>query len=152
MDLETLLRQLEVKLAVTLVGYMPHGDWRHFEWRATLTRGDRSHTTAYKTGVGHARTMPTRYRDDLPEFERKQRWLEDARAAVAPTAAHVVASLMSDASSGLDTFEGYCSDLGYDTDSRKALDTYLACQGALTAMRRMFGEHFDAVVEAARED
>lgn len=151
-DLQALLERLEVKLSVALVGYMPGGDWPHFEWRATLSRGDRSFTTAYKTGVGHVRPMPTRWLDNLPEHERPRRWLEDYRAPLAPTPASVAASLMSDAGAGLDTFAGYCSEFDLDTDSRRALDTYLACQAALTAMRRMFGEHFHAVADAAQAE
>ncbi len=40
----------------------------------------------------------------------------------------VVYSLAIDASCARDSFEDFCGNMGYDTDSRKALDTYLACQ------------------------
>jgi hypothetical protein len=39
-----------------------------------------------------------------------------------------------------DTFDEFCSDYGYDTDSRKALDTYQQVQKQAAAIRRMFTE------------
>lgn len=48
------------------------------------------------------------------------------RRAVPPTMYGVVTCLEKWPAS--DTFAGWCSDLGYSTDSRKALETYLAVQ------------------------
>lgn len=40
----------------------------------------------------------------------------------------LIEGLVSDCDSGCGTFSDFCSNLGYDEDSRKALDIYLACQ------------------------
>lgn len=37
-----------------------------------------------------------------------------------------------------DTFENFCEDFGYDTDSRKGLETYLAVQEEWNKVRRFF--------------
>jgi hypothetical protein len=37
-----------------------------------------------------------------------------------------------------DTFEDWCGTMGYDTDSRKALDNYLVCQKMARKIRRIF--------------
>lgn len=44
------------------------------------------------------------------------------------TAADVVCSVASDARYGRDGFEDFCSELGYDTDSRKAYATWEQCR------------------------
>lgn len=43
-----------------------------------------------------------------------------------------------ESSSGLMTFEEFCSEFGYDTDSRKAYKTYKACQTAAKKLERIY--------------
>lgn len=50
----------------------------------------------------------------------------------------VIAGQLRDAEYGSDTFPDFCASLGYDEDSRKALDIYLKCQAADAALRRGF--------------
>lgn len=50
----------------------------------------------------------------------------------------VIASVVRDAEFGEDTFDGFCDSLGYDTDSRSALETYLTCQARSTDLARGF--------------
>jgi hypothetical protein len=156
-DLDTLCETLGIKLDALLVGYMPDTDtpadkrWPHFAWRVTLTLGDRSHATDYKTGVGHVNPMPSRFMPNEAQPTREKWWRINHKGPKRPSAADIISALMSDASSGADTFEDFCSNLGYDTDSRRAMDTYLACQAASTAMRRLLGQHYTAVSEAAQE-
>lgn len=154
-ELAALLERLETTVTVAYLGYQLDKagpkPWPHFAWRVTVMRNGEGYSTDYRTGVAHAKPMPVRFRDDLPEHARLEAWRNDKRAPVWPSVADVVASLASDARSATDTFESFCSEMGYDTDSRRALDTYLACQGALNACRRLFREHFDAVVGSAAE-
>lgn len=129
MNLETLCAQLEISMT-----YVDHGikvekdmnrPWEHHAYTVKVTRGAESFETAYKQGMAH----------------------EDG-----PTLAAVLACLMSDASAGEGgSFEDFCGEFGYDTDSRRAEQTYNACRDTAAAMRRMLGEHFDAVATAARE-
>lgn len=49
----------------------------------------------------------------------------------------VLACLSSDISSD-GTFEDFCLNFGYDTDSRSALDLYLKCQELSSKLRRFF--------------
>lgn len=44
---------------------------------------------------------------------------------------------VSDAISGLDSFEDFCSNFGYDTDSRKAEKTWKACKRAAAKFQRI---------------
>lgn len=45
-----------------------------------------------------------------------------------PTAETVLESLVSDASCAQEDFEDFCSNFGYDVDSREAYKTWKACQ------------------------
>lgn len=45
---------------------------------------------------------------------------------------------VSDATSGLQGFEEFCSELGYDTDSRAAERTHKACQLAAKKLGRIY--------------
>lgn len=46
------------------------------------------------------------------------------------------------------TFEDFCGDFGYDTDSRRALDTYLAVQAEVANFARLCGPDTDMREEA----
>ena len=47
------------------------------------------------------------------------------------------------------SFEEFCGDYGYDTDSRKALETYIAVQKEWSDVQRMFGDCLDELQEIA---
>lgn len=72
-------------------------------------------------------------------------------AAIArPTAADVLACLMSDATSyeGAQGFEAWCADMDLDTDSRAALHTYEECGRLAVRLRAFLGEFFDEFANA----
>lgn len=52
-----------------------------------------------------------------------------------PAMAGVIWSVLMDSSACETAFDGWCLDLGYDTDSRKALEIYLACQNSYRKLR-----------------
>jgi hypothetical protein len=157
MRLQTKLDSLGVTLSLAFLGYQPEtakpkaDRWPHFAWRVTLQRGSESYSSDYRTGIGYAKPMPKGWRHSLPDREAKELWLKQPKNAIPPTSADIAYSLMSDAQFGSETFEDFCANCGYDTDSRKAFDTYLACQGALNGMRRLFREHFEAVADATQD-
>ena len=47
---------------------------------------------------------------------------------------------VSDAVSGLYSFEDFCSEFGYDTDSRKAEKIHRACQKSADKLKRLLGD------------
>jgi hypothetical protein len=57
---------------------------------------------------------------------------------ILPTAASVLYSLLLDGLSAEQTFSDWCCDFGYDTDSRKALNSYMTCQDTLGKLRKVF--------------
>lgn len=65
-----------------------------------------------------------------------------------PTAADVLSSITSDARAGEQSFEDFCGDFGYDTDSRKARATWKACEKMAPRVRKFLGDRFDEVANA----
>ena len=57
-----------------------------------------------------------------------------------PEVGRVLESLVMDAQAGLESFEDFCGDSGYDTDSRKAHGTWEACREIGTQLVNLFGE------------
>lgn len=86
-------------------------------WQYTLTRNGKAISGPY--------TMECGLRSKNGRFPTK------------PTLADILYSLQSDASVASESFDDFCGNCGYDTDSRKALETYLACQKSGTDLRSL---------------
>ena len=126
------------KPQVRLVSAVCHGEasepasfadgkpWKHDAWTVTLGCDGRTLTTPWKAGTGH-RSKGT-------------------RKPIAPKAEDVLASLIMDSESGNATFSEFCGNMGMDTDSRKALETYLACQKTGEDLRRLLGVNPAALI------
>lgn len=114
-------------------------NWTCDHWRILFTYDGRAFETSYKTGIGNRKLMPS------------ERHIYQGPSTVKIDPANVLNCLFSDASAALDTFEGWCSDIGYDTDSRKALDMYLACQKTSTDLRKLLGKDYAKIEEMVRE-
>lgn len=153
-------------------------DWPCIEYTLQLENDRRQviWTGEYRLGVGHVdpkryRTNTTISRASLEEtrlietwqskphaqFTNKQLWA-DAAAQIAkaqkvtPKLDDVMHSLLSDGSAFFDgqRFEDWASDLGYDSDSIKALKTFEACDKiGRDLARAMSRDQIDALREWA---
>ena len=63
-----------------------------------------------------------------------------------PSMCNILYSALSDADCAGSSFEDFCGNVGYETDSRKALDIYLECQEMGSKLKRS-GIPLDAVRE-----
>jgi hypothetical protein len=119
----------------------PSDDWdaSAFHWLVTLTYQGRTFTTSYKTGCGHVDKA-----SGMATLNQKH----DIKRVREPNAADVLSSLCSDAQAGAESHEDFCSNFGYDTDSRKALDIYLRCQAIGRDVRKLLGSDFEAFASA----
>lgn len=68
-----------------------------------------------------------------------------------PDAASVLSCLLSDASAGSETFEDWCANLGYDTDSRKAERIYKQCLEQTAKLKKLLGEDFEGFLYAEND-
>ncbi len=121
-DLEKLCQEKGVKCASKFIGENERDGWRCRSWRVTVRYHGRRLTTDFHQGMA---------------LERE------------PTAADVVSSLCSDAHTvDGQSFEDFCSDFGYDTDSRKAESIYKACRKMAPKVRRLLREDFETFANA----
>ncbi|CEF89634.1 hypothetical protein [Pseudomonas phage vB_PaeM_PAO1_Ab17] len=140
------LKSINVTLATVCRGERNSEGWVHDLWDVSLIRGDGRPgvlDTEFRTGVGHRRTtvpMPFDIRRLAPNILARVEWEKRYLKPVAPKAACILSNLILDCDVGGHTFEEFCCDLGYDTDSRKALDTYMACQETTSKLRRFFSQ------------
>lgn len=99
-----------------------------WHWRVSITFNERTVRTPYKCGSGHVTRKP---------FAGV-----DYYRPTPPKAADVLSNLISDAECSDQSFADFCAELGYDEDSRRALETYLACQNAGREVRRLLGARY----------
>jgi hypothetical protein len=97
----------------------------------------------YSQGIGHIPVMLLGYnppragtvgRDDIV-----QRITETGIGLPKPAVADIVYCLVVDSTDDHGSFEEWASDYGYDTDSRKAEETYNACRKQTRDAVRVFG-------------
>jgi hypothetical protein len=87
-------------------------DWHHYLWKCELITSKGRITTSFKMGLAHV-------------IKSKYKWVDDKPKP--PTLEGVLYSLLIDADARNMSFNDWCSDFGYDSDSIKAFNTYQAC-------------------------
>lgn len=136
------------EIETQFIGKIEDGEWPCFEWRVTLTREGRKYVLPYKMGLGHIQTpcgkriQHGRYRNRPCDHIR----CEGKEKPTAPTLYDVFCSLKADATMG-ETFHDWCGNYGYDTDSRKAMETYIACQESENESRKLLGSDWTRLLE-----
>jgi len=69
-----------------------------------------------------------------------------------PDAVDVLHCLFSDAESvAYSSFEEWCDDFGFDTYSKKAERTYIACKSVLADLYDLFGSDYDTMRDALHD-
>ena len=67
-----------------------------------------------------------------------------------PDAEGCLESLLLDAGSAVQSFEEWCGDFGYDTDSRKAESIWKSCRKTCENMQRLLGDDYETFLYADR--
>jgi hypothetical protein len=122
--LEKVCERLGIRVVVAEYGGVElPDDWARdaHPWKVTLGFGRRRLTVPFFQGSAHTQE---------------------------PSAADVISCLVSDASAGDQTFEEFCSEFGYDVDSRKAEATFRACAKMAPRIRRFLYDSFAEVAGA----
>lgn len=164
-ELDLLCKELAITSDATHVALVTKGpdgkraEWPCDEWRVTIRYQDKAHVTPFKCGVGHRKMRPgvTCDRGSFYANDGRESATRDAVVAaergwtkpLPPSTADVLSCLAREADACERSFAEWCSDLGENEDSRKALDTYLACQKTGDALRRLFGGEVLAKLAAA---
>jgi hypothetical protein len=138
-----------IEFTVVHKGATVRDKWECDAWRCTFGKGTLREDFDYYTGTGHRKVPEWKagpplvgiYDGMRPPTRNTLKWhaWQKLAKAVPPAAADVLHALIRDAEAANQSFDDWCADLGYSTDSRKALDTYLACQADGTRLRRVLG-------------
>lgn len=155
------LKSIRVNFKAVNVGMSDRDNWQADEFQVTLSRGKSKIKTEFATGLGHRIVrkdcLTVRDKKDLASDNlsvtliNEADWSNDDRKlsnklgsmfcrvfAVTPSSAGVLYGLFSDAFLGSDTHAEFCANCGYDEDSRKGLDSYLACQKIANELNAFF--------------
>ncbi|NBW19380.1 MAG: hypothetical protein EBR82_66535 [Caulobacteraceae bacterium] len=112
------------------------------EWRIVIN----GQTLSYFTGITHREMRKGAFSGEHAEYKRlKNANLTDCEGAnfiavskaTPPSVKDVLYSLVMDSSACFESFDDWCANYGYETDSRKALETYLACQQSWQKLRTL---------------
>lgn len=164
LKVETLLQQWGIKRDTQYYGLKSDGNWQGDSF--TVSLGTQSFT--YKTGIGHRYTNLAIGAKPPKWAKKRDKSVGDMHAIIGrvgfpikdlyatfapvPASAGVIWSLLLDSSASNESFDDWCADLGYDTDSRKALDLYLACQQNGIKLRKVFTCSQLETIQAMLED
>lgn len=123
-----------IKGEIIFEGYRKDDKWPHFAWRLRLQGIDR--VFDYETGIGHAvKRKDGHWGPTKRESGKSYTSHPDFNGIIeVPTLERILACLVLDAD---EIFDDWCSNFGYDPDSRKALETYLKCQSVAKDLRKL---------------
>lgn len=157
--------------------FLPYRNDRMLRWRVTLRHEDKEVWQGdYSAGEGHCPA----YQANLPRYEKRQLleaelstgfehyWAESInrpmlrltaipnsdrrqRRPILPHLADVVSCLLTDMDAGEETFNDFCGSFGYDSDSRRAYDIWLACVDCAAKMRRLGAERIAQLRELLKD-
>ena len=129
-----------MKHSIEFLGQRTETDWSHFAWRVLIN----GQAFEYKTGMGHA-TSKANPRNNC-FYNRKPKDREcvssDTHWVHVPAIDDILECLFSDVDAGSVSFNDFCADFGYNSDSLKALDTYRACMDTATRLRSALGAEY----------
>ena len=168
--------KVSVHSSAELVKDKDDDGWLHDVWTVVIDKpasGKSPMMVKYRTGIGHRvglGTMQTQKKQErLKDYKHPQKFIQanhfcweatnakrrhygDHQWLKVPKVSAVLHSLIMDAQAGSETFEDFCSNYGYDTDSRRALEMYLECQKYGNELRRFFnGGHMADMEEILRD-
>lgn len=122
----------------------------------TITRDSKSESFEYCQGMGHLikpeqqlwgvkkpKKMESMNKDNIFRVYDNQSligWTEFKKE-------NVLHCLFIDAQCASESFQDFCDNLGYSSDSIQALNVYQACQKELDKLRNVLGEDFNQLKE-----
>lgn len=124
-------------------GYRDDKEWKHYAWRVTIG----AESFEYCTGIGHATPFFTKGKmamNKKPTDKQCVRCENSSAWVHIPSADTVLDCLFSDAECGSYSFNEFCSNLGYSSDSLNALNTYRDCMTTAERLRKALGAEYQA--------
>ena len=106
-----------------------------------------AHEDGWNAEAHHWSVKLDRYTEDGKRRTLTTFFSQGSAHKSSPSCADVLSCLVNDAISGEMSFNDFCSEFGYDMDSRSAKKTWRNCVKMAPKMRDFLGSKFDAVLE-----
>ncbi len=137
---DAILTKNEIVYNAQYLGEFINDNWKYDKWAVTFAAAaETKQDFEYRTGIGHRQCVkPCPFGWGNHSAVQRKTWVKENRLPVTPFAGAVLYCLLSDMSCANDTFAEWCDNMGYDADSRKALQTYLSCQENGAKLRKVF--------------
>lgn len=162
-DREIALKALGLSMVATFVPFTTSKDINKLSsndlclnWKISLKKDGRSiYSFPYTQGIGHAPYYKTikGFKDSVYNFNPLLSEAVTGKvfgthfAIPAPCLVDVCYSIAMDASSGRMDFEDFCSEFGYDSDSRKAKKIHKACKKAYLRVGEVLTDKINNICE-----
>lgn len=139
-----------VSMAIDCMGAQMRDKWECDAWNITFYRTGKKDVfnTLYYTGIGHrvlspmGETYKRRIKQDYKNSVNLRHMLAQNEKEYAkpqtPHIAGILSSLTLDASANDYSFNDWCDNFGYESDSIKALNTYQECCNTAKELYKLF--------------
>ena len=98
-------------------------DWECYQWNIEIMHNGKFLNTQFYCGLGHVIKTKISSKPIMPK---------------APTIKDVMQSLLLDASANDESFNNWCANYGYDSDSLKAFNMYQQCCETANKLNKTF--------------
>lgn len=115
-------------------------------YQITLARGTKIYSFRFGQSLDKSQPQVDKKNREWREYNNRMAGSPYTYKAESPTAYDVLASVTK---SDPGTFSDFCSDFGYDTDSRKAEKDYFAVQEEWKNINRLFNDVLDDLQEVS---
>lgn len=143
-NIDNYLASQNIKFEIRFIADMSTDkEWSHDLWQYTFSQFGKAglFTDQFKTGTGLRQLDKKAYKPSGFEYlhpSRKKLWVSENSKPVSPTAASVLYCTILDASALDTSFEYWCADYGYDTDSIRHFNIYQQCCNIGKQMKQVF--------------
>ena len=168
LDVAAYLKAQGIIYKAEFVGTKTDQNWERDQFVVTFNNGKVSESFDYGTGIGHRLGLiGTNYKLSQKQIEGREVLrsvigadrseeitikLDSGAYVVKPTQASVLYCLISDADLGSESFDDFCDNLGYNSDSITDFKTYQACMATAKQIRKLFtGEQRQTLQELLQD-
>jgi hypothetical protein len=150
-ELEKAVQEKPVTIKSVYIGEENHWDDKTVQDHFVVTleyQGRKMEGIDYYMGIGHrvnqkGERLPIQFgRKTLYDVEQEKSYKPRK-----PKVEEVLNCLLLDSTATDLTFDEWCGELGYDTDSRKAEKTFNLCNEQGKLLKRLLGEEYDYFME-----
>ena len=107
--------------------------WDHFLYSVSIGSGSNAFVTQYKCGLGHSKKVNFHSNPDYWS-NKEMKYL----VPVKPKNSDIMYSLLMDSEAGNYSFQDFCDNFEYSSDSVKAFGIYQECKKTSKNLRKVF--------------